>query len=664
MKQKNEFIMKKNLFTFSSLILMLFFIMSGCKKDETTPDPAAKVVSAGKQIVYFKITSPAITGVIDTINKTITLAIPAGTSVTALITDISLAAGHIITPASGTAQNFTNPVVYTVKRPDNTSTTWTVTAVNSAVKVEQDITTSITWTADKVYTIDTDITINNGSVLTIEPGTVIKFGANGSLSIGYGSNATILANGTAAKPITFTSSALMPAAGAWEGLTFYDKTLNNSVLTYCNILYAGKNSTAGAVNILGCELTMNNCTISNSGSYGVYSTYSNSKGGFVTFNNNTINTTAKYGIVMNAQKISSIGTGNTFTDIKGIQITGDFNSSTPQTWQHFSAPYIVSDELDIDGSLTIAPGTTFRFDTNGWMEIGYYTTTTFIADGGAATTPITFTSSAATPTAGAWKGVVVYGNVQTTSKFNYCIIEYAGLAPTNMGALLMNGTASITFTNNIIRQSAGYGINMNLDAGFQAFSNNTISNCANHVIEMGMKHLPDLGTGNVLTAAAGKGIEVSGDVRYASPVTWRKQTADFYVKGGEIDVDGIVTIEAGSKFLFVNDSYFWFGYYENTKITAEGTATSKITFTTASASPAAGTWRGLYFDGFVQTNSSLAYCQFQYTGMLTKPAIYVETSFPVSNTTISDFSSTHAAEYKTGITMPSGTGNNFTWFAN
>lgn len=641
---------------------MLLFVLSGCEKD---PEPQAKVVSPGKQIVYFKITTPSVTGLIDTVNKTISLTVPSGTAVTALATDISLAAGHTITPAPGTPQNFTSPVVYTVKRPDNTTTTWTVTVGSSAVVVDSDITQSVTWTSDKVYTIDSDITINNNSVLTIQPGTVIKFGANGSLSIGYGSNATILANGTAANPITFTSSASLPAAGAWEGLTFYDKTLSNSVLTYCNILFAGKNSMYGAVNLLGCDITMNNCNISNSGSFGIYTTYSNSNGGFVAFDNNTINTTAKYGIVMNAQKISTIGTGNTFTNIKGISITGDYNSSTPQTWKNFNVPYVISSEVDIDGNLTIAPGTTFKFDTNGWIEIGYYSTTTFIADGGSATTPITFTTSATTPAAGAWKGIVVYENAQTNTKFNQCIIEYAGFSPTNMGAFLMSGTASINFTNNIIRHSAGYGINMGGDAGFQSFSNNTITNCANHLIVISTKHLPDLGTGNTLTAASGKGIDVTGDVRYTSPVIWRKQTADFYVRGGEIDVDGIIAIEAGCKFLFVNDSYFWFGYYENTKITAVGTATSKISFTSASASPVAGTWGGLYFDDYVQTNSALAYCDFQYTGMLAKPALYVNTSFPVSNTTISNFATgTHAAEYKTGITVPSGTGNNFTWFAN
>ena len=309
--------MKKNLFRISSFLIMLIFVVSSCEKDDPKPAP---VVSQGKEIVTFKIVNPAVTAVIDTVAKTITATVPNGTAVTALTTEIALAAGHSITPASGASQDFTNPVVYTVKRPDNTTTSWTVKVIFPDLIVSEDITQSVTWTSDRVYTINTEVSISNSSVLTIQPGTVIRFGANGSLVLGYGSNATINAVGTADKPIIFTSSALLPAAGAWEGLFFYDKTLSNSVLTYCKILYAGQNTNYGAVNLLGCDITMTNCTIESSGSYGIYTTYSDGKGGFVAYDNNTINKTVKYGIQMNAQKISKIGTGNVFTETKGIHI--------------------------------------------------------------------------------------------------------------------------------------------------------------------------------------------------------------------------------------------------------------------------------------------------------------------------------------------------------
>jgi hypothetical protein len=654
--------MKQNFLKLTGVIFLLLITVNGCKKDDTTPDPVAKVVSPGKQITYFKIVNPAATGILDTTNKLISVTVPIGTVITSLTTDISIAAGHTITPASGVAQNFTSPVVYTVKRPDNSTTNWTVTVGTAAVQVNQDITTSTTWTSDKVYIITGDIGVGNNSVLTIQPGTVIKFNAGASLTIGYSTNATIIANGTALAPITFTSTALLPAAGAWEGLYFDSHTLNNSSLSYCTIQYAGSNSSHGAVNIDGCDIPLDHCIISNSGSYGIWTNYTNNYGGFSAFTNNTINTTAKYGIYINSQKAGTIGTGNVFTNVPGVFLTGDFRSTTAQTWRNLNTPYVINSEIDIDGTLTIEPGTTFKFDASGWLGIGYYAATTFVADGTSAL-PIIFTTTSTSPVAGAWRGISFYNYTQPNSKMNYCTINYAGSNASN-GALHMVDASSIVFTNNTISNSSSYGVVADPNAGFQAFSGNTINTCVNHVISIFTKHLPELGTPNTLVPASGKGILIQGDVKYDTDVIWKKQTADFYVSGGEIDLDGNITFEAGTKFLFVNDSFFWIGYYQNTKITAIGTALAHITFTAAASSPAAGAWRGLYFDSYVQSNTALAYCDFLYTGLNGKPAIYTEKPILVSYTSITNFSSTHAAEFKTGITILAALGNNFTWVAN
>jgi hypothetical protein len=246
---------------------------------------------------------------------------------------------------------------------------------------------------------------------------------------------------------------------------------------------------------------------------------------------------------------------------------------------------------------------------------------------------------------------------------NYCVVDYAG-SNTNYGSIYMAGTSSIIFTNNIVRNSNSYGILLDSGAGFQSFTGNTMNNCVDHLISISTKHLPDLGTPNTFTAAAGKGILISGDVQYSNNVVWKKQTADLYITGGENDVDGNITIEAGSKLLFINDAYFYFGYYANTTITAVGTSTSRITFTSSATSPAPGSWKGLYFSDFTLSNTGFSYCDFLYSGMSGKPAIYTEKPINVGYTNISNYSSTHAAEYRTGITMPIGLGNNFTWTAN
>jgi hypothetical protein len=649
--------MKQKLVKLTGVIFMIMLIINGCtKKEDPQPDLVSSIVSAGKQILSFKIVTPAVTGVIDTTAKTISISVPTGTVLTALTTDISLAAGYTINPASGVSTNFTNPVTYTVTR-GTTTTNWTVTVSLPSITINQDITTTTTWTSDKTYLITGDRSLSNNAVLTIQPGTVIKFDAGASLSIGYYGNTTLIANGTAAAPIIFTSSAAFPTAGAWEGLHFYDASINCS-LKYCNIQYAGYNAGNGAVNLYGSDVAINNCNITNSGSYGIYTTYVSNKGGFVSFDNNTINTTSKYGIVISAQTLSTIGTGNTFTNAKGIFITGNYNNNTAKIWKNLNIPYIIDHELMVDGNLTIEPGTTFKFEVNGHITMGYYSSTTFIADGTAAL-PITFTSNATIPTAGAWAGVGFEDNTLTNTKMNYCIIDYAGSNPA-YGAVNLY-TTSIVFTNSTIRNSASFGIYMNFDAGFQTFNNNTINTCAKHLIYISVKHLPDLGTPNTLAAATGKGINIYGNYQYPNAVTWKKQTAaDFYVTGGSTDLDGDITIEAGSKFLFANDSYFYFGYYAITKVTAIGTSGNKITFTSAASSPAAGAWKGLVFDDNVLSTTTLNYCALQYTGYSGSAGIRAWAPFTVSNTTITDYVlTTHPAEYR-GIS-PTGTGNNFSW---
>jgi hypothetical protein len=89
------------------------------------------------------------------------------------------------------------------------------------VSVTQDITSNTTWTADKKYRLEGFIHVQNGATLTIEPGTVIEgsFDVVGS-SLFVTRGARIIANGTAAQPIVFTSSRPVGQrqAGDWGGL--------------------------------------------------------------------------------------------------------------------------------------------------------------------------------------------------------------------------------------------------------------------------------------------------------------------------------------------------------------------------------------------------------------------------------------------------------------
>ncbi|UOQ72656.1 T9SS C-terminal target domain-containing protein [Hymenobacter cellulosilyticus] len=95
-------------------------------------------------------------------------------------------------------------------------------AAPTAITVSGAITTPTTWTRGNVYELSGFVYVRSGAVLTIEPGTIIKgirsTTAPAALIIEPG--AQIIANGTAAQPIVFTSN--QPAGsrsrGDWGGL--------------------------------------------------------------------------------------------------------------------------------------------------------------------------------------------------------------------------------------------------------------------------------------------------------------------------------------------------------------------------------------------------------------------------------------------------------------
>jgi hypothetical protein len=117
------------------------------------------------------------------------------------------------------------------------------------VNVTAAITVPTTWTTGNVYVINTQINVT--SVLTIQPGVVIKLGNAGKIEIRNGG--TIIADGIPTNRVVFTSlkddsvcgdtngdgNATTPQKGDW--LNLYINNGTGQVFENCDFLYAGGN---------------------------------------------------------------------------------------------------------------------------------------------------------------------------------------------------------------------------------------------------------------------------------------------------------------------------------------------------------------------------------------------------------------------------------------
>ena len=155
--------MKRNYFNWSTLLLITLMsglVFTACE-EESEPDR-----SSAKEITTFTFggLNPAVAGTID--GSDITVTVPSGTDVTSLSPTVVVSPEATVSPASGTAQDFTSPVTYTVTAEDGSTTTYTVTVnVTPEQSGEAEIITFVLGELDPP--VDGDIDEDNNITATV-----------------------------------------------------------------------------------------------------------------------------------------------------------------------------------------------------------------------------------------------------------------------------------------------------------------------------------------------------------------------------------------------------------------------------------------------------------------------------------------------------------------
>lgn len=111
------------------------YLVTAFNGDTTRYVVTAVVHDADNEKSILSFVVDEVVGVIDETAMTVTLTFPHGTDVTQLVPTIEVSEGATIDPTSGVAQDFTEPVDYTVTAINGTTATYTVTAVVESEQV-------------------------------------------------------------------------------------------------------------------------------------------------------------------------------------------------------------------------------------------------------------------------------------------------------------------------------------------------------------------------------------------------------------------------------------------------------------------------------------------------------------------------------------------------
>lgn len=181
--------MKSKLFLVLLSVGALCVLLSGCPPVVAPTIPAEK--SSDKAILSFSFATPAAEGATSETAHTVSVQVPAGTALTALVPTITVSPGATVDPASGVAQDFTAVVNYTVTAEDGTTQGYAV-AVYHAVPRDGLV-------GEWLFAGNANDTSGSGHDGTVGAGATLaddRFGvANSAYHFDGGETAQIIANG-------------------------------------------------------------------------------------------------------------------------------------------------------------------------------------------------------------------------------------------------------------------------------------------------------------------------------------------------------------------------------------------------------------------------------------------------------------------------------------
>lgn len=316
--------------------------------------------------------------------------------------------------------------------------------------------------------IESDLTIEKGAEFVARADVGIEILANGSIS----------AIGTSNNPIIFRGE--NDVRGFWRGISIVSNT-NKNELEYVTTKNGGSTGFPGSsvpsniVLMNQGRLKMSNCTLEQSGDYGLVITHD--EGNIGVFDNNLI-TNNKRPIQC---KMSHFHYFDSISDLTGNDEDAIITSNTTAptsvdaTWKKATVPYKITDVDEIGSRITLEPGVEIVAANDAGIIVN--TEGTLIASG---TDNNRIVIRGEEDVQGYWIGIKIYSN-KADNKMEYVNIANGGGGNGwNSNIDLATGNAMLNLTNCHITDSQGYGVYVRLDAilneSLNTFDNNKEGN--------------------------------------------------------------------------------------------------------------------------------------------------------------------------------------------
>lgn len=363
-----------------------------------------------------------------------------------------------------------------------------------------------------------------------------------------------------------------------------------------------------------------------------------------------------YRVIINAEDLKgNIGSDTVDLYIGGLLPTSlSSNTTLPDLFEEEIYPdYYAMQTLQATAGLTLEAGVVLECGPD--VRLWFNGNSSYLTAQGTAAKNIIIRGT--DKVQGSWRAIeIISSNVN--NMLDYVQIKHAGSSETSgeKTAILLksNVAGKLSIKNTSISESGGYALYIDGNDGvFTEFENNNFSNNTGAPMRIGAEGLLTLDNNSVYTGNGIQAIEVASgtNIRFDNNGTIKKVAVPYHFYSSA-ELRANLTIEAGVTMLFNAGLRFW--VTSDGALTAEGTASEKITFSGLSEAP--GAWNGFEIASPSVLNK-IDYGVVSYGGNSGGRGanIYMFGSSPGSQLTISNSTISNSQTY--GVYGASGTVN-------